>query len=320
MKLELRQLRHVLALERYRNFARAAEAIGLTQPALSRSIQALEEEVGAKLFDRNRARVEPTAVGTRLIELAQPLISQAKFVEFELQQMVGLAGGLLRVGAGPYAAEISVGTAVGRLARQHPGILVDVAVADWPDLYRRLADDKLDVVIAEMSHATDDDRFVVEPLPEHRAVVYCRSGHPLTGLGDITLEDVKRYPVALPIMPRRLLDLFGKVDSAVKPDLPEGTATTEFRVEMPFLAHKVVMESDVLGLAVLRQIEHDVAMGRLAVLPLQAPWLNTYYGIIRLARRTPSPATVEFLKVLREVEAEIDAETNGFTSRAPAAP
>jgi len=66
MKLDLRQLRHVLALDRHRNFGRAAEAIGLTQPALSRSLQALEDEIGARLFDRDRSRVEPTAVGARL--------------------------------------------------------------------------------------------------------------------------------------------------------------------------------------------------------------------------------------------------------------
>ena len=319
MKLDLRQLRHVLALDRYRHFARAAEAVGLTQPALSRSIRTLEDAVGVRLFDRDRARVEPTAVGSRLIELARPLVSQAQSVELELRQIVGLAGGLLRVGAGPYAAEISVGPAVGRLVRRHPDILVDVSVADWPTLHRRLLADQLDVVIAEMTHAKDDDRFVVEPLPEHRAVMYCRSGHPLATLRNVTLEDIGRYPIALTTMPERLLDFLRKIDVKVNPDLPEGSATTEIRVEMPSLAQKIVMESDVLSIAVPRQIEREVALGRLAVLPLDAPWMKTFYGIIRLARRTPSPATKEFLSVLYEVEREIDAETNGSAASTPPA-
>ena len=322
MKFDLRQLRHVLALDRYRSFARAAEAIGLTQPALSRSLQALEDDIGAKLFDRDRARVEPTAVGLRLIELARPLVSQAKLAERELQQMIGLTGGLLRIGAGPFAAETSVGTAVGRLARRHPGIQVDVSVSDWPDLYRRLLNDELDVVIAETSHAIDDERLVVEPLPQHPAVFYCRSGHPLSNQEEVTLEDIGRYPIAMTILPKRLMDMIGKADTTMRADIPEGAATTEFRVETPSMARSIVTESDVLGLALPPQIEHEVALGRIVELRLKVPppWLTSYYGIIRLARRTPSPAANQFLAVLREVEAEIDARSRVAATVADASP
>jgi DNA-binding transcriptional LysR family regulator len=54
MNIDLRQCRHVLALDRHRSFARAADALGLTQPALTRSLQALEKSIGARLFDRDR--------------------------------------------------------------------------------------------------------------------------------------------------------------------------------------------------------------------------------------------------------------------------
>jgi DNA-binding transcriptional LysR family regulator len=309
MMFDLRQLRHVLALDHYRSFARAAEAIGLTQPALSRSLQALEKDIGARLFDRDRARVEPTAVGLRLIELARLLVSQAKLAERELQQMIGLTGGLLRIGAGPFAAETSVGTAVGRLARRHPGIQVDVSVNDWPDLYRRLLNDELDVVIAETSHAIDDKRLIVEPLPQHPAVFYCRSGHRLSNQEKVTLEDIRRFPIAMTVLPKRLMDMIGKVDSTMRTDIPEGAATTEFRVEAPSMARSIVMESDVLGMALPHQIEHEVALGRIVMLRLNValPWLTSYYGIVRLARRTASPAANEFLRLLREVEGEIDA-------------
>jgi DNA-binding transcriptional LysR family regulator len=64
----------------------------------------------------------------------------------------------------------------------------------------------------------------------------------------------------------------------------------------------VVLESDAVSVALPRQIEADLALGRLVLLPLDLPWLTTAYGIIRLAHRTPSPAAVEFLELLREVE------------------
>jgi len=320
MKLGLRKMRHVLALDQYRSFARAAEAIGLTQPALSRSIRSLEDDIGARIFDRDRARVEPTAVGLRLIELARPLVSRAKVAEHELLQMVGLAGGLLRIGAGPFAAETSVGRAVGRLARRYPGVLVDLSVSDWPNLYRRLLNDELDVVIAETSHAIGDDRLAIEMLPQHPAVFYCRPGHPLLVKDEVTLEDIGRFPLAMTIIPKRLLKLIGKADTTLRTDLPEGAATTEFRIEMPYLARSIVMESDILGLALPRQIEQEVALGYLVELRLNVTpaWLTSYYGIVRLARRTPSPAANEFLKVLREVEGEIDAGPGAVATIAPA--
>jgi DNA-binding transcriptional LysR family regulator len=306
MKLDLRQLRHLLALDRHRNFARAAEAVGLTQSALSRSLQALEDDFGARLFDRDRTRVEPTAVGARLIELAAPLLLQARLAERELERMLGVADGLLRVGAGPYASEISVGAAVGRLATRHPGLRADVSVADWPDLYRRLLADDLDVVVAETSHAVEDNRFVVEPLPEHQAFFYCRSGHPLAGRIDVTLREILAHPIAMTYLPRRLDALVDSTVTLQGADLPEGVNATQFRIDTPYLARRAVMNSDVLGIAVPVQIEHELAVGGLKLLPLRLPWLKTSYGAIRLARRTPAPALPEFLRILREVEDEID--------------
>jgi DNA-binding transcriptional LysR family regulator len=307
MKLDLRQLRQVLALDRYRSFARAADSVGISQPALSRSLQALEDEVGAKLFDRERAGVVPTAVGARLIELAHPLVAQARAIEVELRQMVGLAGGLLRIGAGPYAAEISVGTAVGRLARQHPGIRVEVVTQDWPNLLQALLNDEFDAVIAEMQHADADDRLDVEPLPPHEAQFFCRAGHPLAGRPKLTLQDLLAHTIVFGVLPRRVAEAMSPTSPADDDGLPMGATTMQLRVESLLVARRVVLESDVIGIAVPSQIARELADGRFAVLPLALPWMKTNYGIIRLAGRTPSPACVAFLDLLRGVEHELSA-------------
>jgi DNA-binding transcriptional LysR family regulator len=305
MKLDLRQLRHVLALDRYRNFARAAEAIGLSQPALTRSLQNLEETIGARLFDRDRNRMEPTAVGERLIAQAGPLVSMARELERDLDQVIRLEGGLLRVGAGPFPADISVGTAVGRLVRQHPRLLVDLSVDDWPELVRGVLLGELDVAICESSSAMEDDQLSVEALPRHQAMFYCRAEHPLAGQSDLTIEDVKRYPLAMTSLPQRLSFLAGSHEFPLRKDLPDGASTGEIRAETVLLACQIVLESDAISAALPRQIERDVALGKLVILPLEMPSLHTGYGIVRLARRTPSPAVVEFLKLLREVESSL---------------
>ena len=79
----------------------------------------------------------------------------------------------------------------------------------------------------------------------------------------------------------------------------------DIRVETVALSHRVVLESDAISGAVMSQIETQVAAGTLVTLPVEAPWLHTNYGVIRLASRTPGPAAEAFMQVLREVEAGI---------------
>lgn len=305
MTIDLRQLRHVLALDQFRSFARAAEAVGLTQPALSRSIQVLEKSIGAKLFDRDRTRVVPTSVGERLIAQARPLLVQAGDIDRDLQQMLGLEAGLLRIGAGPYPAEISVGIAVGRLLGRYPRLRVDLSVDDWPALVQRVVSGEIDVAIAEMSLAVDDERLHVEPLPQHQGVFYCRPGHPLATQIGPTLDEVRRYPLVTTALPTRLAQLADAKNLHLLSNTPEGAAAPEIRVESVGLARRIVMESDAIGIAVFSQIENEVTLGHLAALPLKMPWVKTNYGVIRLARRTPAPAAIAFMDILRDVESGI---------------
>jgi DNA-binding transcriptional LysR family regulator len=153
--------------------------LSLTQPALTRSLQSLERDLGARLFDRDRTRVEPTPVGERLIERARLLVSQARSIEQDLQQMLGLEVGLLRIGAGPYPADLSVGSALGRFVKSHPQVMVDLSVADWPALTRRILASEIELAVADVGLAGQDERLVVELLGQHQAYLFCRRGHPL---------------------------------------------------------------------------------------------------------------------------------------------
>ena len=292
MKIELRQLRHVLAIDRHRNFARAAEALSLTQPALTRSLQGLERDLGARLFDRDRTRVEPTPVGERLIEQ-------------DLQQMLGLEVGLLRIGAGPYPADLSVGTALGRFVKSHPHVMVDLAVADWPALTRRILASEIELAVADVGLAGQDERLVVELLGRHQDYLFCRPGHPLTEHATPTIADVRRYPLVATSLPARLEMLAAKDGRGLRSTLPEGTTAPEIRVDTFALVIPVVLQSDAIGGAAPSQIRGELARGEVVMLPLELPWLRMNYGIIRLANRTPSPAAEAFMHLLREVEAGI---------------
>lgn len=314
MEMELRHLRHVLALDAHRNFARAAEDLGLTQPALSHSLGALEKRLGARLFDRDRSRVVPTPVGQRLIDHARALVAQADAAERDVQMMIGLGTGELKIGSAPYSTEISVGTAVGRLMRLHPGLKADLSLHDWPALMRMILSGELDIAIGESSYAAEDPRFVVEPLPQHRGVFFFRPGHPLASKENVTLADLHEYPLVMNTLPARLMALMKSPAPATQFDSLERELKPEMRVETLHLARLITIESDAIGVALPSQIARDVASGTLAFVDLQLPWMTTNYGIIQRAGRTPPPAAEVFIGILREVEAEICARETGSQS------
>jgi DNA-binding transcriptional LysR family regulator len=302
MSLDLRQLRHFVEVAHSGNYAQAAAALGLSQPTLTRSVQALERQLGTRLLDRGRHGAEPTPVGQELLHRARALLRGADEAEREIGWLLGLDTGLLRIGAGAYPAEISIGSAVARLVRDHPGLNVDVAVDDWSELIDQVVSGGIDLAVAELAGAENDDRLVLEPLPQHHGGLFCRANHPLASAREeLTLADVEAFPIATTSVPPRLETLLRS--SAAR----ELDKARRIRVDTFALMLRIVRETDAIGLASRRMLQDDLSSNRVVILPLAVPWLVTGYGIIRLARRTPSPAAAAFTKLLREVEAEVAA-------------
>jgi DNA-binding transcriptional LysR family regulator len=303
MSLDLRQLRHFVEVARCRNYAQAALSLGLSQPTLTRSVQALERQLGARLLDRGRQGAEPTPVGMELLQRAQALLRDADEAEREIGWLLGLDTGLLRIGTGAYPAEISIGTAVARLIREHPGLHVDVAVNDWSELIDQVVAGTIDVAVAELASVENDDRLSVEALPQHHGWFFCRADHPLASAGArLTLAEIQAFPVATTSVPPRMQAL-------LRSSGHEGLAKARrIRADTFSLMLRVVRETDAIGMASRRMLQDELDAKRVVLLPLDVPWLVTRYGIIRLARRTLSPSTAAFIEMLREVEGEVAAK------------
>jgi len=134
---------------------------------------------------------------------------------------------------------------------------------------------------------------------------FCRAGHPLAGRAALSVEELRKHPLVGTSLPPQMAALAAKNKMGMRANLPSGITAPEIRVDTFALARRIVMESDAVGGAVSSQIQDSVARGELVMLPLELPWLKTNYGIIRLANRTPSPAALAFMEILRDVEARI---------------
>jgi len=301
MPFNLRKIEYALAVAENRSFSRAAEALKISQPTITRSIQSLEQEIGARIFDRSRAGVSITAAGQLLLDRGAALAASALELQRDLQLLKGVELGQISIGAGPYPAAISVGHSVGELLARHPMLEVDVRVGGWLSLRQQVLDRQLDLSVAELSGIADDQRFEVQPCEKHRAVLICRNSHPVLHAEALTLQDIRNFPLVSTVLPGRMRMLPARRESGPHGD---DLVVPTVRVDTMGLVMDIVAASDAIGIAMPVHVLPSVQRGDLAVLALDLPFLKSNYGIIRLAGRTPSPAAEAFTRIALRCDSE----------------
>ena len=124
--MTLQQLEYILAVARYGHFGRAAEACNVTQPTLSAMIGKLEEEIGAKLFDRNRQPICPTPVGERVVQQAREVLEQANSIKDIVLEEKQSLGGVFRVGILPTIAPYLLPRFFPQMMKKYPTLDIRV--------------------------------------------------------------------------------------------------------------------------------------------------------------------------------------------------
>ncbi|TDU31448.1 DNA-binding transcriptional LysR family regulator [Panacagrimonas perspica] len=201
MSESLRQLRHVLALNEHRNYRRAAEALHLTQSALSVSIRRIEEDYGVQLFVRDQSGVTPTEYGDVVLRVARESTAALDEARREIELLRNLDSGKVIIGSDPWMADIIVAPALSRLLRKHPKLRFRLRTQGWDELQNELLARRVDVYVGSPFDALDpgiDARTFAMSSP----VILCRRDHPLTRLPKIKIRDVLPYPLLVPKLPR----------------------------------------------------------------------------------------------------------------------
>ncbi|MDX1298310.1 LysR family transcriptional regulator [uncultured Pseudomonas sp.] len=298
MNIELRHLRHALALAEHGNFARAAEALHLSQPALSRSLQALEAQVGEQLFDRSHREVTPTAMGELLLQHARKLLLHAQDLKHDLQLARGLQQGELRIGVGPFAGAALVAPVLAILSRAHPGVYLEVILAPWQELPARLQRREIDLMVVDLHEIEDDPSYVVQLLGEHHTLPVCRAGHPLLEQASPSTEALLRYPLAGPNLPEAIREeLLKRLPSAL-----QNTWRAQWKLaitcDSSAMLKQLLLGCEALALLPWFMVEDELQRGDLQALPSLAPGLSGRFGVARLHGRRLSLAAQCFIEAL----------------------
>lgn len=306
MHIKLRQLAHARALYRHGSFRRAAEAEHISQPALSRSIQSLEESLGVLLFDRNTTEIAPTVFGMALLRRAEGILADAEELEREMVLLQGLDVGSLSVGMGLYAAELSGNLALAHLFSEHPGLDIRIQLRYWGELERLVHERQVDLGFGEVAHLIDEQALMVEPVAHHELVFFCRPGHPVLARPSISAADLDAYTlVSSPVRASdaRLFPRNLRVDESGDYSIPHVQADDLMAIRT------MVAHTNAFSFATPIQLEHLLKVGEVVPIPFRAPWLRLDYGFFYLAARSLSPAAGSFMAKVREIERDL-AEKN----------
>ncbi|UVE19440.1 LysR family transcriptional regulator [Pseudomonas sp. LS44] len=305
--MDLRQLRYFIALLEYRSFVRAADAIGITQPAFSRSIQGLEQEFGCQLVDRANKDLRPTPEGQLVLQHALRLVQGASNLVHEINQMTKLDAGELRFGCGPAPAVALVPDAVASFVNRHPKVRTTFIVDSWEKLGRALGRDEIEFFIADIRHFEADPSFQTQPLTVKRGVFYCRPGHPLLTKESLSTNDMFSYPLAASQIPpgvrKVLANLSGRIDFS-----------PSIEVENYLTLQRIVRQTDAIGIGTEEAYRKAIAQGelihlRFRNLPHNLDGMFARCGIVSRTGFRLSSAARAMIETLIEVDQAGAAQT-----------
>lgn len=306
--MELRQLRHLIAVVEHGSFSRAAEAVHLTQPALSRSIQALESEVGAAVLERNRGAIVPTDIGQLLLTHARLLDTVTRDLDRDIALTRGLELGELRIGVGPYGGSALVGPPIGQLNFAHPGLRLKTILAPWQELPDRARARDVDLIVVELSQVQQMEDFAVQGLTEHAMVPVCHPLHPLTRIASPTLTEVFSYPLAGPSLTPALTAVLQKLIPASQRAQQKKRGLLAVECDLSGMLKDVLRHSHAISLMPAFMVAAEVAAGQLVCVPGVELGLRVRFGCAWLKARTLSPVATRFMELLAAHDRSLAAQ------------
>jgi DNA-binding transcriptional LysR family regulator len=302
MNLSFRDVEYFLAMADTGHMGRAAASCGVTQPALSKSLQRLESETGLKLFERSARRIWLSASGLAFLEYARRLHAEYQDALRHTGALQAGQAGLLRIGATGATLDTLVMPALADLLPRRPALRVSLSTGLSDELVDGLVNGRLDMAVSPTYrenvvaiHSTVLSRDTLD--------VVVRRGHPLSARTKVTLRDVSRYPWIAPTMNSSAGSSFLRLFATA------GVTTPAVAMEVEYVSQgalMVVATTDFISFAPssMPRRQRDA---RLVVLPLRLP-LDRKIALLTRSGSTWTPLMEAFR------EAIVARDPNGVLS------
>lgn len=286
MRLKLRHLRLIVALDDHRKLNRAAQELGLSQPAASKMLGEIEKTVGVPLFERRPRGIEPTRYGEALVRRTRAMLAELGHAGEEIEALRSETGGAASVGAlsAPAAEFLSEAVVVARRRLARLQVSVDVNTSDV--LIARLLAAKLDFVIARVPEGVDPVPFEYEEIGRESVDLVVRRAHPLAASASVEPSDLAEREW---VMPSRGSLVRQSVEALLR---RHGLPPADCVLNSSSALMSLVMagRTDAIAPLAAPVAELFVRSGDLVRLKLSEPLIAGPYGLICVRGRPMSPA------------------------------
>ncbi|MGE0798060.1 MAG: LysR family transcriptional regulator [Lautropia sp.] len=292
-RLRLRQLELLLELARQPSLTAAADALHLTQPAVSQQLADIESALGVALFERSRG-LRPTASGLAMLRYAEQVVAGAQRVGDEVRALQAGTAGLVRIGVMLVAATVLVPRALGRLQDAGHAIRIELVEDIMQGLWPRLERGELDVVAGRIDATVRAGTLPFEVLYDDPHVVVCGPDHPLARRRRPGWTDAAGHPWVLPPLGSALRNAIDASFGAL------GMRPPLSRIDSGSLAatQSLLLQTDCLAVISRSAARHAANYGLLRMLPLELVADVGPVGIAWSSDR-PGPAVEQVLAALR---------------------
>ncbi|RVT40125.1 LysR family transcriptional regulator [Sphingobium algorifonticola] len=294
------QVRALIALRKEGGFVSAANATGLSQPALHRAVRDVERLCGVMLVERRGRGVAMTEAGLRLARAFRLAIGEIAAAIADMQALDGTDGGRIAIGAMPLARARLLPTAVADFHRAFPGVALDIAEGSHSELIEPLRDGELDILVGALRDPAPGADVEQVPLFTDRLAVFARAGHPLREAGQPSIATLAAYPW---LIARAGTPLRGHWEALFT---TAGMPVPQVMIECGsvMMLRGLLLEGDFLTLLSPDQVALEVEAGMLAM--VGAPLTDTR-RVIGLTTRTgwrPTASQARFIDLLKARSAD----------------
>ncbi|MGB4059972.1 MAG: LysR family transcriptional regulator [Burkholderiaceae bacterium] len=286
--MTLVQLRHFVVLAEKASYVQAAKALFLTQPALSRSIQGLEDELGGTLFNRLGRRISLTPLGAEVLQRAQRLVSDAEALKQTGKELQAGLSGRLRIGLSSGPGALLSTPLMLHMAQHHPQLHLDISRGNTGVLLHELREQKLDAALVDIRSMRPSSDLQTTHTFELDAGFLVRPDHPLALTGRaVTLAEVMVHPIAsTPLSDEVARMLMARYGPQANPD-----DLVTLRCDETLTIVDVARRSNAVVLTVVA-----VAAGLVKLDVTPALNATARFGLVTLSRQQEAPA----LRIVRE--------------------
>jgi LysR family nitrogen assimilation transcriptional regulator len=291
--MDLRQLRYFVALATQQHYGKAAGVLHVTQPALSRQIRLLEEELGVQLFERHARGAAPTDEAHLLLERAVFLLRYAEQIKADLLARQSAPRGPVAIGMSPGLAQQLTVMLTQAVLQQLPDVRLRFIEGFAPSLQDMLAQGQVDIAL--LVDPFDRSNLVSSPLLDEQICLIGLPADPRIRKRRLTVRDLVGVPLVMT----------GLVKSGVRLKLEDAAARAKVdllpivEVETAEVARRLVLDGVGLTAHFAAAVKEDIDAGRLRAVPIEG--LSLHRAIARAADRPVSRATEAVIGLLRSV-------------------